>query len=115
MPLTIEATHQKWIKATEEWTQENRKGANQTQFDKIFSFDYMTWRRLGILKFKVKLKTDDLQWSPIAIIETESFAESKEILNDFKLELEYSVEGESVSLTYNPTIGSLHSQVRIKE
>lgn len=119
MPLTIEATHQKWIKATEEWTQETHKGGNVTHFDRNFSIDDMTWRRLGNLKFNVKLKTEyycegDLM-DPIVIIKTESFAESKKILNDFKLRLEYSVEGKSGSLTYNPRIESLHKFESRKE
>jgi len=122
MPLTIEATHQKWIKATEEWTQETLKGANVTYFDRNFSIDDMTWRRLGNLKFNVKLKTSliwhyplKMKMDPIVIIETDSFAESKEILNDFKLGLEYSVEGKSGSLTYNPRIESLHKFESKKE
>lgn len=124
MPLTIEATHQKWIKATEEWTQETLKGTSVTHFDRNFSIDDMTWRRLGNLKFNVKLKTSQnrklttqtfYNMVPIVIIETESFAESKEILNDFKLGLEYSVDGKSGSLTYNPSIESLHKFESRKE
>ena len=83
MPLTNEATHQKWIKATEEWTQEFRKGPwslpNVMHFDRNFSIDDMTWRRLGNLMFNVKLKTN-FSVDPIVIIETGS----KEILNDLK-------------------------------
>ena len=75
MPLTNEATHQKWIKATEEWTQEFRKGPwslpNVMHFDRNFSIDDMTWRRLGNLMFNVKLKTN-FSVDPIVIIETGS-------------------------------------------
>ena len=78
MPLTIEATHKKWIKASEEWTQESRKGEDETHFDRNFSIDDMTWRRLGNLKFNVKLHTfdyDDCGYScgPFLIIESCKF------------------------------------------
>ena len=62
LPSKIEASHQKWIKATEEWTQETRKGKRATYFDRNFSINDMTWRRLGNLKFNVKLETDSYRW-----------------------------------------------------
>ena len=62
LPIKIEAAHQKWIKATEEWTQETRKGKRATYFDRNFSINDMTWRRLGNLKFNVKLETDSYRW-----------------------------------------------------
>ena len=101
MSLTIEATHQKWIKVTEEWTQETLKGKDETHFDRIFSFDDMTWRHLGNLKFNVKLKMDSHAY-PIISIESESHLE--EIINNFKIRIEYSVEGKSGSLTFNPNV-----------
>ena len=106
MSLAIEATHKKWIKASEEWTQESRKGVgNETHFDRNFSIDDLTWRRLGNLKFNVKLKTCRGYYSccPCVFIETGSH----EIINDFKIQIEYSVEDKSGSLTFNPSVESL--------
>ena len=117
MPLTIEATHKKWIKASEEWTQESRKGENETHFDRNFSIDDMTWRRLGNLKFNVKLHTFNFDYDhsgyscgPFIIIETRSH----EILNNFKIRIEYSAEGKSGSLTYNPSINKLSKTFKFK-
>ena len=62
LPMKIEAKHQKWIKATEEWTQLTQKGKRATYFDRNFSINDMTWRRLGNLKFNVKLETDSYRW-----------------------------------------------------
>jgi len=104
MSLTIEATHQKWIKVTEEWTQETRKGKDETHFDRVFSFDDMTWRHLGNLKFNVKLLMDSHAY-PIINIESES--DLQEIISDFQIRIEYSVEGKSGSLTFNPSVKSL--------
>ena len=109
MPLTVEATHKKWIKASEEWTQETHKGEKfqeATHFDRNFTIDDMTWRCVGSnLKFNVKLKTfgGNESYYPFVIIQTDSH----EILNDFKIQIEYSIEGKSGSLTFNPSIESL--------
>ena len=98
MSLAIEATHKKWIKASEEWTQESRKGVgNETHFDRNFSIDD--------LKFNVKLKTCRGYYSccPCVFIETGSH----EIIDDFKIQIDYSAEGKSGSLTFIPSVESL--------
>merc|ERR1719483_89517 len=105
LPLKIEASHQKWIKATEEWTQFTQKGKRATYFDRDFSINDMTWRRLGNLKFNVKLWVDSDRWPRVCMDNNIS----KEILSDFKLLIEYSVDGRSGSLYYDhPYIGELY-------
>ena len=96
-------------------TQESRKGENETHFDRKFSIDDMTWRRLGNLKFNVKLHTFDhdgcgYSCGPFIIIETRSH----EILKHFKIRIEYSAEGKSGSLTYNPSINKLSKIFKFK-
>ena len=105
LPMKIEAKHQKWIKATEEWTQLTQKGKRATYFDRNFSINDMTWRRLGNLKFNVKLWTDSDRWPRVCMDNNIS----KEVLSDFKLLIEYSVDGNTGSLYYDhPYIGELY-------
>mgnify|MGYP001227958951 CR=1 FL=1 len=85
LPMKIEAKHQKWIKATEEWTQLTQKGKRATYFDRNFSINDMTWRCLGNLKFNVKLWTDSDRWPRVCMDNNIS----KEVLSDFKFLIEY--------------------------
>jgi hypothetical protein len=89
----------KKLKVTQEWEQKTRTGARKTLFDRCFFGKKVFGLGHDNLHFNVKLKTDP-SYDPYVIIESAS----EEILNEFKVRIEYSAGGKSGSLTYNPKV-----------
>ena len=89
------------LKGTEEWEQITH-GSKYTQFDRSFYGEKVFGLGYGNLHFNLKLKTD-FDDDPYVIIKSAL----QEILSDFKIRIEYSVEGKSGWLTYNPKVESI--------